>query len=431
MRKEFDYEHWQRPFLTIWGGQVFSILGSNLVNFALVWWLTTKTGSAAVLATSTIVLYLPRIFLGPFIGALVDRWNRRLIMIVADGFVASGVLVLAYLFWRGSIQIWHVYVIMAMRSLGGTFHFPAMYSSTSLMVPEKHLSRVAGLNQIIDGGMSVIGPPLGALLLGLFPIYGVLAVDIITALLAILPLLFTFIPQPESTKAGEMITPRSLLGDIKAGFIYIFSWKGMAILLALSIIANFLFAPIGSFLPLLVTQYFAGDVWHYSSVEAIFGIGMVSGGLLLSVWGGFKRRVVSILAGFIGMGAGMLLVGFAPQAAFGMAVVGMFFSGFANTFSNGVAYALIQSVIDPAMQGRMFTTIMSVNSVMSPLALAIATPLVESYGVHFWYVLAPALIVLCGSVACLIPAVVKIEDQIPQLDKSKIAVQSSAVTGGD
>jgi DHA3 family macrolide efflux protein-like MFS transporter len=431
MRKEFDYEHWQRPFLTIWGGQVFSILGSNLVNFALVWWLTTKTGSAAVLATSTIVLYLPRIFLGPFIGALVDRWNRRLIMIVADGFVASGVLVLAYLFWRGSIQIWHVYVIMAMRSLGGTFHFPAMYSSTSLMVPEKHLSRVAGLNQIIDGGMSVIGPPLGALLLGLFPIYGVLAVDIITALLAILPLLFTFIPQPESTKAGEMITPRSLLGDIKAGFIYIFSWKGMAILLALSIIANFLFAPIGSFLPLLVTQYFAGDVWHYSSVEAIFGIGMVSGGLLLSVWGGFKRRVVSILAGFIGMGAGMLLVGFAPQAAFGMAVVGMFFSGFANTFSNGVAYALIQSVIDPAMQGRMFTTIMSVNSVMSPLALAIATPLVERYGVHFWYVLAPALIVLCGSVACLIPAVVKIEDQIPQLDKSKIAVQSSAVTGGD
>jgi DHA3 family macrolide efflux protein-like MFS transporter len=259
----------------------------------------------------------------------------------------------------------------------------------------------------------------------------VLAVDIITALLAILPLLFTFIPQPESTKAGEMITPRSLLGDIKAGFIYIFSWKGMAILLALSIIANFLFAPIGSFLPLLVTQYFAGDVWHYSSVEAIFGIGMVSGGLLLSVWGGFKRRVVSILAGFIGMGAGMLLVGFAPQAAFGMAVVGMFFSGFANTFSNGVAYALIQSVIDPAMQGRMFTTIMSVNSVMSPLALAIATPLVERYGVHFWYVLAPALIVLCGSVACLIPAVVKIEDQIPQLDKSKIAVQSSAVTGGD
>jgi len=431
MRKEFDYEHWQRPFLTIWGGQVFSILGSNLVNFALVWWLTTKTGSAAVLATSTIVLYLPRIFFGPFIGALVDRWNRRLIMIVADAFVASGVLVLAYLFWRGSIQIWHVYVIMAMRSLGGTFHFPAMYSSTSLMVPEKHLSRVAGLNQIIDGGMSVIGPPLGALLLGLFPIYGVLAVDIITALLAILPLLFTFIPQPESTKAGEMITPRSLLGDIKAGFIYIFSWKGMAILLSLSIIANFLFAPIGSFLPLLITQYFAGDVWHYSSVEAIFGIGMVSGGLLLSVWGGFKRRVVSILVGFIGMGAGMLLVGFAPQAAFGMAVVGMFFSGFANTFSNGVAYALIQSVIDPAMQGRMFTTIMSVNSVMSPLALAIATPLVERYGVHFWYVLAPALIVLCGSVACLIPAVVRIEDQIPQLDKSKIAVQSSAVTGGD
>jgi DHA3 family macrolide efflux protein-like MFS transporter len=431
MRKEFDYEHWQRPFFTIWGGQVFSILGSNLVNFALVWWLTTQTRSAAVLATSTIVLYIPRILLGPFIGALVDRWNRRLIMILADGFVAAGVLALAFLFWRGSIQIWHVYVIMAMRSLGGIFHFPAMYSSTSLMVPEKHLSRVAGLNQIIDGGMSVIGPPLGALLLGLIPFYGVLAVDIITAILAILPLFFIFIPQPESTNAKELITPRTLLGDIKEGFIYIFSWRGMAILLSLSIIGNFLIAPISSFLPLLVTQYFAGDVWHFGSAEAFFGIGMVSGGLLLSVWGGFRRRVVSILVGFIGMGAGMLVVGFAPKAAFSMAVAGLFFSGFANTFSNGAAYALIQSAIHPAMQGRMFTTIMSVNSIMSPVALAIATPLVERYGVHFWYILAPALIVLVGSIACFIPSVMRIEDQIPQAEKPNMVVQPSAAPGGD
>ncbi len=136
-----ENRNWAKPFFTIWFGQAFSILGSKLVSFALVWWLTQKTGSATVLATSTIMIYLPQIFLGPFVGALVDRWNRRVVLIIADSAVALATLVLAFLFWVDVVELWHIYLIVFLRSLGGCFHFPAMQASTSLMVPDSHISR--------------------------------------------------------------------------------------------------------------------------------------------------------------------------------------------------------------------------------------------------------------------------------------------------
>ena len=138
---------WAPRFFAIWTGQAFSLLGSMLVQFALVWWLTQTTGSATVLAMATLVAVLPGIVIGPFAGALVDRWNRRLIMIVADSLIALVTLGLIFLYATGRMEVWHVYVAMFLRAALGGFHWPAMQSSTSLMVPKEHLARVAGLNQ--------------------------------------------------------------------------------------------------------------------------------------------------------------------------------------------------------------------------------------------------------------------------------------------
>ena len=125
--------NWKRPFFLIWTGQAISLLGSSLVQFALIWWLTKQTGSAAVLATATLVAILPTVFLGPFAGALVDRWSRRVVMIVSDACVALATLILVVLFWLGIAQPWHIYVILFFRSLTGVFQGPAMLASTSLM----------------------------------------------------------------------------------------------------------------------------------------------------------------------------------------------------------------------------------------------------------------------------------------------------------
>jgi DHA3 family macrolide efflux protein-like MFS transporter len=136
-------------FFVIWTGQAFSLVGSQLVQFALVWWLTKTTGSATVLAFATMMALLPQIVLGPFAGALVDRWDRRRVLMVADGGIALATLLLAALYALGLVQVWHIYALMLVRAAGSAFHWPAMQASTTLLVPEKHLSRIAGLNQTI------------------------------------------------------------------------------------------------------------------------------------------------------------------------------------------------------------------------------------------------------------------------------------------
>src|SRR4030043_2426378 len=187
---------WALRFFTIWTGQAFSLFGSQLVSFTVIWCVTQTTGSATVLATASLVGLLPQVILGPFTGTQVDRWNRRIIMIVADGLIALSPIVLAILFALGHVQIWQVYALLFVRSVSGGFHWPAMQASTTLMVPKEHLPRSQGLNQMLQGGMSIASAPLGALLLVWLPMQGILAIDVVTALLAISPLFFFKIPPP-------------------------------------------------------------------------------------------------------------------------------------------------------------------------------------------------------------------------------------------
>ena len=158
------------------------------------------------------VMMIPHIFLGPIAGALVDRWNRRRIMIVADSIIALLSALLAVLFWIDGLQIWHVYVIMFLRALGGAFHGPAMQASTSLMVPKDQLTRVGGMNQTLYGIMSIVTPPLGAFLMELLPLHTIMAIDVITAAFAIGPLFFIHIPQPERKAADTASSPSQTLG---------------------------------------------------------------------------------------------------------------------------------------------------------------------------------------------------------------------------
>ena len=205
-----------KPFFVLWTGQAVSLLGSQLVQFALIWWLTQTTGSATMLALASLAGMLPNVVLGPFVGVLVDRWNRRLTLMAADAVVALATVVLAYLFWADVVQIWHVFVILFMRALGGSFHRPTMQSSTSLMVPEAQLTRIQGLNQALNGGMNIASAPLGALLLGVLPIQGILAIDVVTALFAIVPLFFIAVPQPKK-KPGSPDKTVLLLGRHGSG----------------------------------------------------------------------------------------------------------------------------------------------------------------------------------------------------------------------
>jgi len=403
---------WKLPFFTIWTGQQLSWIGSALAQFALVWWLTETTGSATVLAMGTLITVLPRVLLGPFVGALVDRWNRRVVMLVADSIIALVSAWLAYLFWTNSMQIWHVYFIMLVRAIGGTFHGPAMFASTPLMVPKKHLPRVAGLNQAMGGAVNIMSPPLGALLLSILPLHAIMTIDVVTAAFAIVPLFFVRIPQPQRAVivTGTAEGGPSLWTDMREGLRYVWGWPGLLAVCILAMLINFLINPAMSLIPILVTKHFGGKAMQLGWLNSAWGIGLLLGGLLLGVWGGFRRRIVTGLTGIIGLGMGVLLVGLTPATAFPLALVGFFFGAVMNAMCNGSILALLQQVVAPEMQGRVLTLVMSLAGAMTPLSMAIAGPLADAVGVRILYVVGGVSQILLGVGSFFVPAVMHLED---------------------
>lgn len=402
---------WQVPFFTIWTGQAFSLVGSKVAQFALVWWLTQLTGSATVLATASMVALIPEVILGPIAGAYVDRWNRRVVMMVADGLIAVASLWLAYLFWTGAMQVWHVYIIMLARSVSGSFHWPAMQASTSLMVPKKHLTRVAGLNQTMNGALNIVGPPLGALLMVALPLYGVMLVDVGTALLAIVPLFWVHIPQPR--RDGEGAASRkgaSVWVDIREGLRYIVAWPGLVALIGSAMVLKIALTPAFSLLPLLVNKHFHGDAGQLSLLEAVAGAGIVVGGLGLSIWGGFRRKIYTTLLGGTILGVGFVVLGTTPGDLFWMALASMFVVGLMIPLVDGPIMAILQATVAPEMQGRVFTIMGSLLWITSPFSLAVAGPVSDQLGLQVWYLAAGVLCAAIGLVGFFVPAIVNIEE---------------------
>ena len=400
-----------RPFFILWAGQALSLVGSAVVQFALIWWLTQETGSATILATASLVGFIPQIFLGPFVGVLVDRWSRRWTMFLADSMIAAATVVLAYLFWIEAIQIWHVMALLFIRSLGSAFHFPAMQASTSLMVPKEQLTRIQGINQVLEGSLNIIGAPLGALFLALLPMQGVLAIDIVTALFAIVPLLFIRVPQPEvpqdEASAGKK---SSFWTEMRQGLSYVWAWPGILILMGLAMMVNFILTPAIVMLPLLVTQHFSGSAWELSIIESTFGIGIIVGGIVLSAWGGFKKRVITTLTGLIGLGLGFALIGLAPANLFWLAVAGAFLTGGMIAITNGPVRAIFQAAIAPEMQGRVLTLLGSLSTAMTPIALILAGPLVDLVGIRPWFIVGGLGTLAVGISGFFIPALLTVED---------------------
>ena len=404
---------WKATFFTIWGGQALSILGSQLVQFALIWHLTVTTGSATVLATASLVGMLPGVILGPLVGTLVDRWNRRQIMLLADSLIALATLGLAILFALDAVLIWHIYAVMFIRSLAGGFHGNAMTASTSLMVPVEQLTRIQGINQILNGGLNVVAAPLGALLLEVLPLQGILAIDIVTALLAILPLCFIQIPQPErlerrATQAqGE--TEATVWQDFQAGCRYMLGWPGLLIIGLMTVGINFTIIPAFSLLPLLVKDYFGGSAIQLGWIESAMGVGIIGGGALLGVWGGFERKILTSMLGLIGLGAGTLILALAPAWALPLAIGGALLVGVMNSLTMGPFLAVIQSTVEPDMQARIFSLMSSIGGGMAPIGLMIAGPVADRVGLQTWFWLGGTLCVVMGVAGLFIPAVMNIE----------------------
>lgn len=406
-------ERWQARFVPIWIGQALSLFGSALVQFALVWWLTRETGSATVLATATLVALLPQIVLGPFAGALVDRWNRRAILILADASIAAATGVLIWLFATGRIEVWHVYVILAVRSLGGAFHQPAMAASTSLLVPHGQLTRVAGANQFLHGALTIVAPPTGALLVGLLSTAAILAIDVGTAALAVLPLLAIDIPSPPGQAAARADAglPSSYARDVRAGVAYVAAWRGLSWLILLAMLLNLLLSPSSALLPLLILKEFGGGPVQLGWVESALGLGILAGGLLLGLWGGFRKRILTSLAGILVLGTAIVAAGLTPADRFALLLAAFFAVGAGQVLANGPIVAILQSTVHPDYQGRVFSLVGAGAGAMMPLGLLLAGPIADLAGVRAWFVAGGGICVVVCLLALRVPAIMDIEGE--------------------
>ncbi|MCB0187417.1 MAG: MFS transporter, partial [Caldilineaceae bacterium] len=331
-------KRWAVPFFTLWGGQALSLLGSRVAGFALVWWLTEQTGSAVVLSTMTLMFFLPQILLGPFAGALIDRWDRRWVMLVADSTTALASALLAVLFWTDSLQVWHIYTTSFIGSLAGAFHFAAMMASTSLMVPEHQLTRVQGANQMLQGLMTIAAPPVGALLVGFLPFAAIMGLDVVTALFAVVPLLLIAIPRPQGSAEREQVagaTPAAIWRDVRSGFRYIWEWPGLLLTTLLALVINMVATPLGALLPILVSVDFEAGALQLGWIELTLGAGMLAGGILLGVWGGFRKKALIFPIGVFGFAFASFLIAVSPQLALWVAMLAMGIFGIVSSLLNG------------------------------------------------------------------------------------------------
>jgi DHA3 family macrolide efflux protein-like MFS transporter len=352
---------------------------------------------------------VPQIVLGPIIGPLIDRWNRKRIMIVADLSIAVITIGLLALFATGTIQVWHVYVAMVCRAIGQSFHFPAMLASIPLIVPEKHLSRAAGLNQMLQGVVTIAAPPAGAVLIGILPMYGVLAVDIVTAILAISCLLFIPVPQPELTTRTANSSPYK---DMINGFKYIFTSPGLLALAGLSAVIVFFIVPSFTLMPILVTDHLGGDVLKLGWLNSTFGIGMIAGGLIMGIWAGFKRRIITTLVGCLILSVATSVLGFTSLNLFLLALAASFVVGAGLSICNAPMMAIIQSVVARDMQGRFFSIFNALTSALTPLGLAVAGPVADAIGIRSLFFISGAASFVAVVVSFFSRSLMNIETQV-------------------
>jgi DHA3 family macrolide efflux protein-like MFS transporter len=396
-----------KKFFVLWSSQAASLFGSAVVGFALAWYLAEDTGSAVILTTAMMVNALPFIVLGPFIGPFVDRWDRKKIMIFSDLITMALTLVLVVLFSTGAIQTWHIYAVIAGRSFSGCLQAPALSASIPLIVPEKQLVRANGLNSTLHGLISIAGPIAGAFLMASLSMPWVLSVDIATAVIAVGCLLPLAIPRPPLTTLTKKL---NIIGDMVQGFRYIVSWRGLFFLLILASMINFFEAPVNALLPLFVTDYLGG-VAKLGYLQAAFGTGIIAGGLLLGVWSGFKRRILTGLTGLIIWSIAIIAFGFTTENLFFMGLAVVFMAGVSITVTNSPIGALIQATVARDIQGRVFTLMGSLSGAMVPLGLVVAGPVAEAIGIRSIYYIAGAAILVLALSGFLSRDVMNIENQ--------------------
>ncbi|MFX0040945.1 MAG: MFS transporter [Promethearchaeota archaeon] len=380
---ELANQHTFKRYLFFWMGQLFSLLGSLIIFFILFVWITDTTGSASMLAFGNFIYLIPMLILTPFAGVISDRYNRKNIILLVDSLQAYFTLLLTLFFIFNAAQVWIVFIFLAIRSVFQSFHSPAVGAIMPSMVPKDKLSRINGINYFFSGLIQLIGPAVGATLLFFFPIQIVLWADVITYLIALIPLLIIKIPRVNVNLDED--NKNSFFVEMKEGFTAIKTIPGLLPIMLTAMVLNMLIQPLIVLMPYFIKIVHSGDNFILAILEMLLQAGMIVGAIIPSIKKNWNNSIRTLIIGIIIINIGYLMYAIAPIGFYPIMGSGALVLGFFLPIVNTIVLTVVQKTIPHNKMGRVFSILNTLSMIASPIGAIISGPLSEIFGVSWLY----------------------------------------------
>ncbi|MHA1473775.1 MAG: MFS transporter [Promethearchaeota archaeon] len=408
-QKKFSRNSFQ-AFLFFWSGQLFSILGSNIVSFVIIWTITELApNNNTVLSIAAFLAFIPFVVFVPIAGVIADKWNKKYLILISDSLQALLTLIYIIILALGNLQIWHIYVIGFLRGTCAAFHEPVSFSVLSIMTPKDKLSRMNGLNTLFSSLVRIIAPVIAGFLMIYLDTVWVLSIDIITFLIALVPIIYIAFPNvlessKESSPEDELKEKSdsksdekdSFLGHLKEGFTTIRNIPGLMMIMLMATLSNFFFQPLDALLPNFIRVTHSGGQQELSYFLGFLNVGVFLGAIIMTVKKHWRHMKITIIVGLFSTSAGLLALGLVPPGNFIALyiVAGLFL--IMNPIVNGLFQTMIVFMIPPEKMGRVISVLITMSSIASPLGLIIAGPSADLLGSI------PLLYIICGILSALV-----------------------------
>lgn len=366
-------EDWKKKTAIFLSSQMISMLGSMLVQYAITWYITLTTKSGSMAAIAIICGFVPHFLMAPFAGVWADRFDRKKLIMISDAFIASVTLIAAAVFLLGYSDLWILFVMMALRSVGGAIQAPSVQAFLPQIVPQDKLTRVSGISSSLQSSIMIISPMLSAVLLAVAPIQSIFFVDVVTAAIAILILAFV-LHVPAHLRAAAGVTT-SYFKDLRSGIRYAVNHKFILLFFLFCIGFFVLVTPVAFLTQLQVVRSFGPEYWRLSAIEIAFSAGMLVGGGIIAAWGGFKNRIYTMVLSGALFGIGAFALGVVPDFWIYLGIMALM--GLGMPAFNTPSMVMIQEKVEGDYLGRVFSLMSMISTSFMPLSMLFFGPLAD------------------------------------------------------
>lgn len=363
--------------------QTISLLGSSLVQYGLIWYITLTSQSGLMLTVATICGFLPQILAALFAGSYIDRYDAKKVVVISDSLIAFATLLLAIIFITGSRNIWFIFIVLAVRSAGTGVQTPCVNTIIPLLVEKEKLMRFNGINSTLSSIILFLSPAISGMIMTFISLEALLFVDVITAMIGVTITLGIPIHKKIQTQA---ISP---IEESRFGFQFVKSNKKIMHLFMYQFIVLFLITPAAILTPLFISRVFGNEIWRLTLGEMTYSLGMIAGGFLISLWGGFSNRLKTI--GIAGLLYGILMIGLGSSLSFVFylcinTMIGLTSPSYSTAFS-----VYLQENVPAEMHGRIFSLMQIGNSCALPIGMCLFGPLADVVSIA-------SILIICGSI---------------------------------